>query len=101
MLTTTGLGLLWTVPSYSTTVCLSVRRDEDRGALKIRGLARFDSHGRTRVQLRGLNPLPGHQYSALVSSLPLPAPHRAPDRWAYGTGEDALQDLAVPASGCR
>ncbi|WP_281258510.1 type VII secretion protein EccE [Mycobacterium neglectum] len=29
LLTTAGLGVLWTVPSYSTTVCLTLREDAD------------------------------------------------------------------------
>ncbi|WP_073694113.1 type VII secretion protein EccE [Mycobacterium sp. ST-F2] len=100
MFTTAGLGLLWTIPSYSTTVCISLRRDERSGAVKIRGLARFDSHGRTKVRLKGLGQLRGYQFSALASSLPLPTPRRPVDRWAYAVGEDALTNLALPASGC-
>jgi type VII secretion protein EccE len=100
MFTTAGLGLLWTIPSYSTTVCISLRRDDHNDMLKIRGLARFDSPGRTRVRLRGLGTLRGHQYAALVSSLPLPPPRRTIDRWAFGKGKDALTELALPASGC-
>lgn len=101
MFTTAGLGLLWTIPSYSTTVCISLRRDDRKDTIKIRGLARFDSHGRTRVRLRGVSPLRGYQYSALVSSLPLPPPRRQiDDRWAYGNSGDVLTDLAIPASGC-
>lgn len=100
MLTTAGLGLLWTVPSYSTTVCVSLRRDKANDALKIRGLARFDSPGRTRVRLRGLAPLRGRQYAALTATLPLPEPARRIDEWAYGKPDDAVRDLALPASGC-
>lgn len=99
MFTTAGLGLLWTIPSYSTTVCISLRRDDRNDSIKIRGLARFDSHGRTRVRLRGVSPLRGYQYSALVSSLPLPPPRRLIERWASGP-EHVLADLAIPASGC-
>jgi type VII secretion protein EccE len=100
MLDTAGLGLLWTVPSYSTTVCVSLRRDEATAPIKIRGLVRFNSHGRIRARLRGLHPLRGRQFSALASSLPLPPPRRAIDHWAFATGDDALKDLALPASGC-
>lgn len=99
MLTTAGLGLLWTIPSYSTTVCLSLRRGST-GHTEIRGLSRFDTHGRARIQLRGLTHLRGYQYSALAASLPVPQPHRQVQHWAY-TFEDAdCADLAVPASGC-
>ncbi len=100
MLTTAGLGLLWTIPSYSTTLCISLRRDENDDLIKIRGLARFDSHGRRTIQLDGLKDLPGQQYSALISTLPVPAPKRSVGRWACGEGETAFQNLALPASGC-
>lgn len=97
MLTTAGLGLVWTIPSYSTTVCLSLRRGR---RLQIRGLARFDTHGGARIQLRGLTQLRGFQFSALAASLPVPQPRRPIDHWASASGEAALQELAVPASGC-
>lgn len=100
MFDTAGLGLLWTVPSYSTTVCVSLRRDEEPGPIKIRGLVRFNSHGRIRASLRGLSQIRGLQYSALASSLPLPPPRRTVDRWVFATGDGALRDLALPASGC-
>jgi type VII secretion protein EccE len=99
-LTTAGIGLLWTIPSYSTTVCISLRHDERRDLVKIRGLARFDTHGRSRIHLDGLEDLPGQQFSALVSTLPVPPPKRPVGRWACGMGETAFQRLALPASGC-
>jgi type VII secretion protein EccE len=100
MLTTAGIGLLWTIPSYSTTVCISLRRDERHDLVKIRGLARFDTHGRSQIQLRGLESLPGQQLSALLATLPVPAPSQAVGRWAFGSGTTPFQDLALPASGC-
>lgn len=100
MLTTEGIGLLWTVPSYSTTVCISVRRDEAHDSVRVRGLARFDAHGRNHIYLHGLADLPGEQFSALASTLPVPQPKRPVGRWACGQGERALQNLALPASGC-
>lgn len=100
MLTTAGLGLLWTVPSYSTTVCVSLRRDERNDLIKLRGLVRFDSRGDARVDLRDLGQLPGRQYAALMCSLPLPSPRRAVQAWVFGKGVDAVKDLALPASGC-
>ena len=102
MLTTAGLGLLWTIPSYSTTMSLSLRRDHPRGPVAIRGLARFDTHGRARIQLRGLTPLRGKQYSALAASLPVPPPARPVRNWAYSTGDPSVDfaSLCVPASGC-
>jgi type VII secretion protein EccE len=100
MLTTRGLGLLWTIPSYSTTLCISLRRNRSNDLVKVRGLARFDSYGHTRIHLPGLADLPGQQFSALASMLPAPQPRRPAGRWAYGRGEKPLQNLAVPASGC-
>ena len=100
MLTTAGLGVLWTVPSYSTTVCLSLRADDDLELIKIRGLARFDSDFGVPVNLPGLKHLRGFQFSALACSLPLSEPSRPVERWAYGRRDTALRDLAVPASGC-
>ncbi|WP_253870227.1 type VII secretion protein EccE [Mycobacterium sp. 1164966.3] len=106
MLTTGGLGLLWTIPSYSTTMCLSLRRDRPRGPVQIRGLARFDAHGRARIDLRGLTHLRGYQYSALAATLPVPPPPRQVEKWAYSsdsTTRDGVRDfeqLYIPASGC-
>jgi ESX secretion system protein EccE len=100
MLTTTGVGLLWTIPSYSTTLCISLRRDEKPDLVKIRGLARFDSYGRSQIRLQGLEELPGQQFSALIASLPMPPPKRPVGRWACGRGQTAFKNLAMPASGC-
>jgi type VII secretion protein EccE len=100
MLTTAGIGLLWTIPSYSTTVCISLRRDEKGDLVKIRGLARFDSEGGRRIYLPGLEELPGQQFSALVATLPLPQPKRSVGQWVFGTGAAPFHDLALPASGC-
>lgn len=102
MLTTAGLGLLWTVPSYSTTVCLSLREAAEDGLVQVRGLVRFDSDVRVPTQLRGLIPLHGRQFSALAATLPIPAlPGARPiEHWASGLRTDALDELALPASGC-
>jgi type VII secretion protein EccE len=100
MLTTSGVGLLWTIPSYSTTVCISLRHDQRRDLVKIRGLARFDTHGGSRIDLPGLEQLSGRQFSALVSTLPVPQPKRPVRAWAFGTGKTAFENLALPASGC-
>lgn len=99
MLTTAGVGLVWTIPSYSTTVCVSLRRDPNE-VTQVRGLARFDTHNRARIHLRGLTHLRGYQYSALASSLPVPEPKRRIDTWAYAAQEQDFQNMAVPASGC-
>jgi ESX secretion system protein EccE len=100
MLTTAGVGLLWTIPSYSTTVCISLRRDKRRDLPKVRGLVRFDFLGRSRISLPGLETLPSQQFSALECTLPVPQPKRAVGRWACGSGETAFRNLALPASGC-
>jgi type VII secretion protein EccE len=100
MLTTAGLGVLWTVPSYSTTVCLSLRADDDPDYVKIRGLARFDSDFGVPVKLPGLIHMRGYQFSALACSLPVSEPSRPVEHWAYGRRDTALRELAVPASGC-
>ena len=98
MLTTGGLGLLWTIPSYSTTVCLSLRRDQ-RARTQIRGVVRFDTHSRAHINLRGLTHLRGFQFSALNATLPVPETPRPVQHWALAPDE-TLQQLAVPASGC-
>lgn len=102
MLTTAGLGLLWTVPSYSTTVCLSLREAAEQDVVQVRGLVRFDSDVRVPTQLRGLIPLHGRQFSALAATLPIPTvPGAGPiSHWAPGVRGDALSELALPASGC-
>ncbi|MCT7659685.1 type VII secretion protein EccE [Mycobacterium deserti] len=100
LLTTAGLGLLWTVPSYSTTLCLSLRDDADHGVVKIRGLARFDSDVAVPVDLEGLKHLRGLQFSALASTLPVSPPSRPVGHWSYERRDAALRDFAVPASGC-
>lgn len=99
MLTTAGVGLVWTIPSYSTTVCVSLRRGPD-DVTQVRGLARFDTHDRARIHLGGLTHLRGFQHSALASSLPVPQPTRQIDTWAYAADERGFQNMAVPASGC-
>jgi type VII secretion protein EccE len=100
MFTTAGLGLLWTVPSDSTTVCVSLRRDERNDLIKLRGLVRFDGYGHTQVKLRDLGHLPGRQYAALMCSLPLPSLRRPVAGWVFGKGVDAVTDLLLPVSGC-
>jgi type VII secretion protein EccE len=100
MLTTAGLGVLWTVPSYSTTVCLSLREADDPALVKLRGLARFDSDFAVPVNLPGLIHLRGYQFSALACSLPIPEPTRPVEHWANGRRDTDFRELAVPASGC-
>ena len=100
-LTTAGLGMMWTIPSYSTTVCVSLQNASEDEYIKIRGLARFDSHGAgSRINLKGLAPLRGQQFNALASSLPLPQPKQPLGHWVYGRRIEDFRDLALPASGC-
>lgn len=99
-LSTVGLGLLWTVPSYSTTLCLSLREDTEHDLIMVRGLARFDSEVGVPVDLPGLIHLRGLQFSALACSLPIPPPTRPVGHWMYGRRDSELCELAVPASGC-
>ncbi|SEH82434.1 type VII secretion protein EccE [Mycolicibacterium rutilum] len=100
LLTTEGLGLLWTVPSYSTTLCLSLREHDTDGLTRVRGLARFDGGMTVPAELPGLIPLRGLQLSALASTLPVPPPARAIGHWGYGRRDAELRGLTVPASGC-
>jgi type VII secretion protein EccE len=100
MLTTARLGLLWTIPSYSTTTCISLQRDDKHDVVKVRGLARFDSYGQSRIQLPGLQELAGQQFSALLATLPVPLSRRRLDLWSFGRGQAPLGNLAIPASGC-
>lgn len=100
MFTTAGLGSLWTVPSHSTTVCVSLRRDGRDDLIKLRGLARFDSYGRPPESLPGLEHLPGRQYAALICSLAMPSPRRPVNEWVFGKDGRAIEHLALPASGC-
>lgn len=95
-----GLGALWTVPSDSTTVCVSLRRGTRDDLLWLRGLARFDTSGRARPRPRELGPLPGRQYAALVCGLPVPSPRRAITAWVAAQNSDAVDGLEVPAAGC-
>lgn len=99
-LNSAGLGQFWTVPSYSTTVCLSLRAGDAPGQVMVRGLVRFDGESaQSPVGLAGLIPLRGFQFSALVASLPVSQPARPPGHWIDGAQCD-LAELAVPASGC-
>jgi type VII secretion protein EccE len=100
MFTTSGLGLLWTVPSLSTTMCVSLRRDTRNQRIQLRGIVRFNGRGRARMVHEGLGQLPGRQYDALVASLPMPAPRRSVAQWLSVEGDGAIDDLALPAAGC-
>ncbi|WP_160112795.1 type VII secretion protein EccE [Mycobacterium sp. 3519A] len=94
------LDRLWTVPSLSTTVCLTVRRDRGTPLIRVRGLARFGETGRRRIELGGLRSLPGEQLPALRCTLPAPAPRRRLGYWVRGKTADAGCGLLLPVSGC-
>jgi type VII secretion protein EccE len=102
--TSEGLGSLWTLPSGSTTVTLSLRRDEQHDAVELRGIVRLDSLGHGRARHAGLRRLSGRQFDALLCALPLPAPKRPVGQWltvrGEGEGAHALAGLELPASGC-
>jgi type VII secretion protein EccE len=100
LFTTAGLGRLWSVPSLSTTVCVTLRRDERSGLLMLRGLARFDGLRRPGVASRGLGDLRGRQFAALTCTLPVTSPRRSVDGWVYARSVGAIQDLELAASGC-
>lgn len=100
LFTSAGLDILWTVPSRSTTVCVSLRRDERKNVVKLRGLARFDGSARNGITARGLRHLRGRQYAALMCTLPLPAPRRSVREWVFAEPDDAMEGLALPTSGC-
>ncbi|WP_232067697.1 type VII secretion protein EccE [Mycolicibacterium tokaiense] len=102
--TADGLSSLWTLPSRSTTVTLSLRCHPQREAVEVRGIVRLDSLGRHRgrTAIAGLRHLFGRQHDALVCASPLPAPRRQVGRWLTvpGEGTPALTGLELPASGC-
>ena len=102
--TSEGLCSLWTLPSRSTTVTLSLRCHPKRESVDIRGIVRLDSFGRTRGRpgIPGLHHLSGRQHDAVVCASPLPAPRRPVGRWLTvpGEGTQALAGLELPASGC-
>ena len=101
--TTEALGALWTLPSRSTTVTLSLRREEQRDAVGLRGIVRLESLGRGRVARAGARRLSGRQFDTLKCTLPIPTPRRPLGQWITIRGDDEappLAGLAVPASGC-
>lgn len=100
ILTTEGLGRLWTVPSYSSTVAISLR-NLGADSTGITGTARFDSFGPVnRVPVDGLCELPGRQLPALVASLPMTRPPRQVTPWCFGSASADFADIRIPASGC-
>jgi type VII secretion protein EccE len=100
VLTTHGLGQLWTVPSYSTTVALTLRNLE-AGTIAVTGVARFDSFGEIHPdRLRGLSALPGRQFRAIMASLPLPRPDKDVTPWFNAGGSADFAGIHIPAAGC-
>ncbi|MUL78858.1 type VII secretion protein EccE [Mycobacterium sp. CBMA226] len=97
ILTSAGLGMQWTIPSYSTTLCISLR---NAGAqVQVRALVRVDGRRRADRPRVGHVALPGRQYMSLLASLPVPQRYRSIGTWATGSTE-ALAGLTVPVSGC-
>jgi len=98
-----GLGALWMLPSRCTTITLSLRRDEQREAVELRGIVRLDSLGRGRTDHAGMRRLSGRQFDALLCALPLSTPKRPLGHWfTIRDGElgQSLGDLKIPAAGC-
>jgi hypothetical protein len=94
---------VWTLPSRSTTVTLSLRRDEERGAVELRAIVRLESPARGRAEHPGLQHLPGRQFDALLCALPLPVPKRPVGHWLRVGGHEGdrtLAGLELAASGC-
>ena len=101
--TTEGIGALWSLPSRSTTVTLSLRRGTHRDAVELRGIVRLDSLGRSRSSHAGVHRLAGRQFDAMLCALPTSAPRRPVGQWITmrgNEGRQALAGLEVPASGC-
>ena len=100
VLTPEGLGRLWTVPSYSTTVALRLRRFGS-DSIGITGTARFDTFGAVRSDLlHGVLPLPGRQFRALLSTLPVARPSHEVSPWYFADSGNDLAGIRVPAAGC-
>ncbi|GAS97971.1 ESX-2 secretion system protein EccE2 [Mycolicibacterium canariasense] len=101
--TTEGIGSLWTLPSRSTTVTLSLRRHEQPGAVELRAIVRLDSVGGGRPGHAGVRMLSGRQFDALLCTLPLLTPRRPVGQWITVTGDaeaPPLAGLELSASGC-
>ena len=101
--TTEGLGTLWSLPSHSTTLTLSLRRGEHRDAVELRGIVRLDSLGRGREGHPGVRRLSGRQFDALLCALPWPTPRRPVGQWFTVRGDNELPPLAgleLPVAAC-
>jgi type VII secretion protein EccE len=94
------LDSLWAAQSYSTTLAVSLRRDERNTLVGVRGLVRFANVKRDSVRLPELGKLPGRQYAALLATLPVPAHGRAIDRFSYARDAEDFGNLELPAFGC-
>jgi len=101
--TTEGLGTLWSLPSRSTTLTLSLRRGEHRDAVELRGIVRLDSLGRGREGHPGVRRLSGRQFDALLCALPWPTPRRQVGQWFTVRGDGDLPPLGrleLPVAAC-
>ncbi len=100
MLTTQALGELWTVPSYATTLAISLR-NVSAERVGVTGTVRFDSFGPIAGSgISALTPLPGQQFLALMSSLPMPRPERDITPWSFAGSSTDFIGLHLPAAGC-
>jgi type VII secretion protein EccE len=100
MLTTQALGELWTVPSYATTVAISLR-NVSAERVGVTGTVRFDSFGPLpRTGIAAVTALPGRQFLALMSSLPMPRPERDITECSFGGPSTDFDGLDIPAAGC-
>ncbi|MGC4936049.1 type VII secretion protein EccE [Gordonia sp. DT30] len=100
ILTSVGLDRLWTVPTHTTTLALSLRATEHPDLIRATGIVRFATIAQpARVGIDGLSPLGGHQLDALVGSLPLPRPQADGVHPTFGSPAD-FGEIRLPASGC-
>ncbi|MCZ8380184.1 type VII secretion protein EccE [Mycobacterium sp. CPCC 205372] len=100
MLSTHALGRVWTVPSYSTTIALTMRNG-GTGSIAVTGVARFDTFGEIDPdRLSGLSALPGRQFRAILASLPFPRPARDLTPWFYAGDSADFAGIHIPAAGC-
>ncbi|MFT4124921.1 MAG: type VII secretion protein EccE [Gordonia sp. (in: high G+C Gram-positive bacteria)] len=101
------LTAVWSVPSVATTLSIRLAHNDD-GLLRVGALVRFDDladeSGRHVADLpAGLVPLPGRQFEALTTALPVAAAATFPGQVPVAAGTTAaalLARLHVPAGGC-
>lgn len=98
---------IWALPTVATTVTVRLSHTAD-GLLRIAGLVRFDqSRSPTGIgpteYLRHLRALPGTQFDALTSGVPMASParlHRQTPSLSGPAAQDVLGRIELPAGGC-